>query len=177
MPFDSADREGFWALLEPQTSWIHRQARRLGVPSHDADDVTQDVLLAVFHKWNQYDASRPLRPWLFAFVFREVSRYRSKPERRREVARVDDDVLDESRATCEEHLDRNARRQLVLDAMASIELDRRAVFILADIEETPVPDAALALGIPLNTAYSRLRIARAEFASAVRRLAAQRGLR
>jgi RNA polymerase sigma-70 factor (ECF subfamily) len=34
----------------------------------------------------------------------------------------------------------------------------------------PIPEVALALEIPLNTAYSRLRLARNEFAIAAKRL-------
>jgi RNA polymerase sigma-70 factor, ECF subfamily len=37
-----------------------------------------------------------------------------------------------------------------------------------------MPDIAAALGVPLNTAYSRLRLARADFAAAVARLQGER---
>ena len=59
-------------------------------------------------------------------------------------------------------------RQLVLDALARVDLDRRAVFIMHDIEGLPIPEIADALQIPTGTAYSRLRQARIEFADAVR---------
>ena len=39
-----------------------------------------------------------------------------------------------------------------------------------DIDGHVMPDIAAALGVPLNTAYSRLRLARADFAAAVKRL-------
>jgi RNA polymerase sigma-70 factor (ECF subfamily) len=57
-----------------------------------------------------------------------------------------------------------------------VEIDRRAVFVLHDIHEVPVPEVAETLGVPLNTAYSRLRIAREEFATAVKRLRKARGV-
>ncbi len=39
---------------------------------------------------------------------------------------------------------------------------------MAVIEEHSIPEVAEAMGIPLNTAYSRLRVAREEFVAAIR---------
>ena len=63
----------------------------------------------------------------------------------------------------------------MLEALEHVDLERRGVFILFELDETPMKDIAEALGIPLFTAYSRLRAARAEFTTAVRRIASQRG--
>src|SRR5207248_771229 len=60
-------------------------------------------------------------------------------------------------------------------ALERMELDRRAVFILHELDGSSIPDVARALSIPLNTAYSRLRAAREEFNDAARRLRLQRG--
>ena len=47
--------------------------------------------------------------------------------------------------------------------------DKRTVFVLAELEQTTAPEIADALGIPLNTVYSRLRAARIEFDKALAR--------
>src|SRR5262249_9412222 len=65
------------------------------------------------------------------------------------------------------------RQRLVLAAIESIDLAKRAVFVMAEIDGHTMPEIATALGIPLNTAYSRLRLARGEFADAARRLHAR----
>ena len=62
----------------------------------------------------------------------------------------------------------------MLRALDRVDIGRRAVFILADLEGRAVPEIATELGIPLNTAYSRLRLAREEFAAAALRLAKER---
>jgi RNA polymerase sigma-70 factor (ECF subfamily) len=56
------------------------------------------------------------------------------------------------------------------------ELDpaKREVFTLVEIDELTVPEAASVLEIPLNTAYSRLRVARQDFEAALARRAARR---
>ena len=55
-------------------------------------------------------------------------------------------------------------RERLRCALAQVELHRRAVLILKDIDGQSIPEIAHALGIPLNTAYSRLRLARADLA-------------
>jgi RNA polymerase sigma-70 factor (ECF subfamily) len=62
---------------------------------------------------------------------------------------------------------------LVQAALLAVDLEHRAVFILHELDEIPMPETAQALGIPLNTGYSRLRAARRKFESALQRL--QRG--
>jgi len=47
--------------------------------------------------------------------------------------------------------------------------DQRDVFVLAELEQLSAPEIATVLGTCLNTVYSRLRLARGEFAKAVAR--------
>jgi RNA polymerase sigma-70 factor (ECF subfamily) len=62
------------------------------------------------------------------------------------------------------------QRQLLARALAALDLDKRAVLVMHDVDGHPMPEIAEALSIPLNTAYSRLRLAREQFAIAVRRM-------
>jgi RNA polymerase sigma-70 factor (ECF subfamily) len=48
---------------------------------------------------------------------------------------------------------------------------------LHDVEGHSIPDVASTLGIPLNTAYSRLRLAREQFAKSMQRLRSRQGER
>jgi len=53
------------------------------------------------------------------------------------------------------------------DALAAIEIGKRAVLVLHEIEEMTAPEIAQVLGIPMNTVYSRLRVAREELEEAL----------
>jgi RNA polymerase sigma-70 factor (ECF subfamily) len=75
----------------------------------------------------------------------------------------------------DEEFARMQDRALIERALEHVALDRRPVFILHELEECPMKEVAELLGIPLFTAYSRLRVAREEFASAVRQLRQTRG--
>jgi RNA polymerase sigma-70 factor (ECF subfamily) len=162
-------RPEFRALFAAHFDYVWHALRRLGVRNADLEDVTHDVFLAVFRKLEQYDAARPVRPWLFGFAFRVASDYRDLARHRFEVA---DDAAErrDSQPNALDHALRNEALVLARSALATLELDRRAVFILHELDECPMPDVARALAIPLNTAYSRLRLARVELARAIGRL-------
>jgi RNA polymerase sigma-70 factor (ECF subfamily) len=56
----------------------------------------------------------------------------------------------------------------VLAILDQLDDDQRTVFALVELEQLSVPEVARMLDIKLNTAYSRLRLARAAFEAAVK---------
>jgi RNA polymerase sigma-70 factor (ECF subfamily) len=166
--------DAFWDRVGPEIGWVQRQLRRLGVREPDLDDVTQEVLIAVHRRWADFDPSRPVRAWLFGFAFRFAKDYRNHSSNRRPSLSLDHDPPDQ-RPGLEERLEEAARRALLATAMDGLDLDQRAIVTLIDLEELTMPEAAAILEIPLNTGYSRLRVARAELAAALTRLARKEG--
>jgi RNA polymerase sigma-70 factor (ECF subfamily) len=159
----------FRALFDGEFAYVWTSLRRLGVPARDLEDVTHDVLLEVYEQLDRYDPARPLRPWLFAFAFRFASDYRRLARHRVEV--MDDAVEAVSLgAPADEAVAAREARVLIARALDAIPLDRRAVFVLYELEECAMSDIAASLEIPLHTAYSRLRVAREEFQARIERI-------
>jgi RNA polymerase sigma-70 factor, ECF subfamily len=69
---------------------------------------------------------------------------------------------------------RDARR-VVFDALDRLSDEQRAVFVLHDLEGKAAPEIAADLDVPLNTVYSRLRLARERFAAHVARTQGKAG--
>jgi RNA polymerase sigma-70 factor (ECF subfamily) len=159
----------FHAVFEREHGYVWHSLRRLGVFERDLEDVTHDVFVVVHRKLGQYDASRPLRPWLFGVAARVASDYRRRASHRFEHPKLDVEAVD-AQPSPEARLAASDAQKLVIAALQAVEEDRRAVLIAVEIDELPVTEVALALEIPLNTAYSRLRLARAEFGAAVARM-------
>lgn len=168
--------QAFSALFEAEHGYVLHSLRRLGVRERDLEDLTHDAFLVVHRKLDTFDATRPARPWLFAICARVASDYRRRARVRYEQVTDAPDARDPM-PTADVTLERRQQQALVIDALESVDDDRRALFVMVDIDELPVVEAARALEIPLNTAYSRLRLARAEFAAAVTRLRARGGAR
>jgi RNA polymerase sigma-70 factor, ECF subfamily len=164
-------RETFTVFFEEHFDYVYRSLRRLGVQERDLEDVAHELFLEVHVALARYDATRPPKPWLFAFAFRFASDYR-RLGRHRVVPTADVDVEHE-RAGAEAELLDEEKRALISRALEELDLDRRAVVVLHDVDDVPVPEIADALGIPLNTAYSRLRLGREALSAAVKRLRAR----
>jgi RNA polymerase sigma-70 factor (ECF subfamily) len=168
-------RRAFEATFEAEFDYVWVSLRRLGIPERDVEDVTHDTFMTVYKHFRSYDPARPIRPWLFAFACRVASDYRRLGRNAREQLTADGDApedLSQMAHNIESDVARREEAKLVEQAIAYIHEERRPVFILAELEEQPVPVIAEALGIPLNTAYSRLRLAREDFRNAARRLQA-----
>ena len=162
----------FRTVFELELPYVMRTLRRLGVAPGDLEDMAHEVFMAVHAQLDSYDRSRPMRPWLFGFAFRVASHYRRRAGRERALSSPDL-VIDPAEGA-EAALELSRKKQLVLDALDQMDLDRRAVFVLHEIDGVTSEETALVLGIPLGTAYSRLRLARQDFAAAVKRLQARR---
>lgn len=161
--------ERFQALFSAELGWMWTTLRRLGVRPADLEDVTHDVFLTVYRKLDVYDPDRPVRPWLFAFAYRAACDYR-RLARHREEPTDDMPEREAVAARGDDILEQKEESALIHAALARIDLDRRAVLVAHEIDGTPMKDVAAALGIPLNTAYSRLRIGREELTAAVKRI-------
>lgn len=166
----------FEAVYRQEFDYVARSLRRLGAEPQDIKDLCQEVFLAVHQKLHVWDSSRPLRPWLFGFAFRAVSDWRGRAHRRREVMGVEVTGVP-GRADPGSDAEASEARRLVLAALETLSPERRAAFILHDLDGASAPDIAEALEVPLNTVYSRLRLARADVTSTLRARLAEGGAR
>jgi RNA polymerase sigma-70 factor (ECF subfamily) len=161
---------GFRALYDGHVDFVWRNLRRLGVPLAEADDRTQEVFVVAHRRWDMFeDHGHGPRAWLFQIVLRVVSDARR--HRRRHPEDADGGMAEGQRSEPASQLEDIARKEALeqLDrALARIDVGRRAVLVLHEIEEMTAPEIAKAMSLPLNTVYSRLRVARDELERALR---------
>ena len=165
-PLGEAD---FVAIYEAEFDYVYHSLRRLGVRDADLEDLAHDVFVALYRGLADYDRSRPIRPWLFGIAFRVASDFRRRARHRFEVDGEGREFVDGAPGALEK-LAGAEDRALVRQGLAALDLDRRAVFVMHDIDGHGMPEIAATLGLPLNTAYSRLRLAREKFAQIIRKL-------
>ena len=164
----------FERMYAEQFDYVARSLRRLGAQPRDLKDLCQEVFLAAYRKRDAFDPTRPLRPWLFGIAFRAVSELRNRAWVQREVGEENAAELSVE-PRLDEVVSEGEARQLVLAALQKLPAERRAVFIMHDLDGCSAPEISEVVGVPLNTVYSRLRVARDEFATAVKRLNPERG--
>jgi RNA polymerase sigma-70 factor (ECF subfamily) len=164
------------ALFHEHAAFAWRLLRRLGVPDADAEDACQEVFVTVHRRLASFEGRSSTRTWIYGICVRVAADYRKRAAARREEAsqRPPDQSVDAHQE--DDVAGREARAPLdrVLDELAD---DRRAAFVLYEIEELSLKELAAVLGCPLQTAYSRLQAARREVEEALRRLRAKEDAR
>jgi RNA polymerase sigma-70 factor (ECF subfamily) len=149
----------FEQVFQEHAPYVWRALRRLGVAEPDADDACQDVFIVVHRKLGTYHGGCSVRTWLYGICLRVASEHRRRPHRRREqvVEAVPEEIVDASQ---EDDLERRRALALLDGALDQLDDDKRAIFVLFELEQVPMAEVAEAVGCPLQTAYSRLYAAR-----------------
>lgn len=165
------DRDAFAELFRQHNRPIYRFALQMSGRPDVADEVTQEVFLALLRDSLAFDETRgSFDAFLFGVARNMVRRHlRSRPmedaSSYEDRPGFDADIV--SDLTRRENLDR--LRQAVL----SLPENYREVVVLCELEEMSYEQAAAVLGCPLGTVRSRLSRARDLLAS---KLTAKRNL-
>lgn len=156
------------SLVRAHGAYVWRTLSLLGVRPADVDDVTQEVLITAVQRQHTRRGPAPLRSWIRGICVKKAAGYRRRAHVRKEVSsaslpepaapRHPDDVLERSR-----------QLQRLFAALELLEEAPRAVFVLYEIEGLSMRKVAEALGCPLQTAYSRHRVARERIVAEMRR--------
>lgn len=162
----------FRALYDAHAAFVWRNLRRLGVADGDVEDKVQEVFVVAHRRWSDFvDRGHGPRAWLFQIALRVASDARR--HRRRHPVDPDGGIA-QDRASIEAPQGKEVARKEAIDlldrALETVDLGRRAVLVLHEIEQMTAPEIAKALEIPLNTVYSRLRVARVELEQEILRL-------
>ena len=149
----------FEAVFAECAPLVWRTMRRLGAREADAEDLSQEVFLVVHRKLPTFEGRSKLTTWVYGICVRVAADHRKRAHVRREApsASPPDAGVDPAQAGAIELAEARAFLDTVL---AALDDDKRAVFVLYEIEELPMAEVALAIGVPLQTAYSRLHAAR-----------------
>lgn len=163
-----ADAPAFEDVYEAELPYVWHTLRRLGVPDAEREDLAHDVFMVVHRRLHTYDPARPLRPWLFGIAYRVVSDHRRSARVQRELLDAAPEDRPGSGPAPDARRIADDDRRLVLDALATLPLSRRAVFVMYELDGASMNDIADTLGMSRNTCYSHLRRGRKQFAEAVK---------
>lgn len=177
----ASPRQSFEQIYEQHFAFVWRSSRRLGAPPADLDDVVQEIFVVAHRRLAEFEARSSMKTWLFGIVLNVVRSHRrglraKHPYVLSEESRSDPEALaDLGDGPHELSAKAEAARQ-VDQLLEALDDDKREVFVLAELEQLTGPEIASLLDIPLNTIYSRLRLARQAFAEAAARYRARQEL-
>ena len=160
------------AIYKEYFDFVWSSARHLGAASDAIDDVVQDVFIVIHAKLSTLQHPEALRSWIYGIVRRTVSDHRrSRRTRDAAGARLGAELklTQPSQPSPLDMAERNAELDLLESVLAELDEPKREVFVMVEVLEMTVPEVVQSLEIPLNTAYSRLRLARQSFEEALAR--------
>lgn len=152
-------------------TFVWRSLQRLGVRGAELDDAHQEVFIVVHRKLGTFDdASAKLTSWLFGICMRVASAARRKAHRRHEVLTC---VMPEQGSGVdtgpEGRLQQRQAAELVDRVLDTLDLEKRAIFVMFEMDQLSCQEIADIVDVPLGTVHSRLHAARSEFQEGIRR--------
>src|SRR5215813_1943159 len=143
--------------VEPLIPALRRYARALVRNRANADDLVQDCLERAVSRWQQR-RDGDVRAWLFSILHNlAIDQFRKTAARGRHLAIDEAEEVDFAGAAAQEH---RLMYQDVLQKLARLPEEQRAVLLLVAVEDLSYADAAKVLNVPVGTVMSRLSRAR-----------------
>jgi RNA polymerase sigma-70 factor (ECF subfamily) len=159
----AGDPQAFGTLVRRHSDRLWAVAlRTLGDPDEAADAV-QDALISAYRGAAGFRGESAVTTWLHRVVVNACLDRVRRRQARPSVPLEDRDLA----ARHDEHAATDARLD-VRAALAALPADQRAAVVLVDIEDLPIAQAALVLGVPEGTVKSRCSRGRTAIAAMLR---------
>lgn len=171
-PGSLTERPSFSSIYQSSVGWVWNRLRRQGIPERDCDDLTHEVFSAVLSRLPEYDHRNKLRGWLASITYHVAMRYLARHQNRRATL-MDPFESDGQVDPAPSSEARIIERRRALDLLDALEPDRFIVFVLYELQGVKMEDMARELGIPLETARTRLRLAKRDLEKAGLRIDAR----
>jgi RNA polymerase sigma-70 factor (ECF subfamily) len=157
----AGDRGAFETLYRTHHATVYRFARLMTGSTTIAEDIVQEVFLALMRDASRYD---PARASLTTYLYGSARHHtRRRLLRDRFLVRLDDQAdlcLPTASATAADDLIRQRDVQDLRRAIVRLPARYREVIVLCDLQDVSYADAAQALGCAIGTVRSRLHRAR-----------------
>ena len=153
------DRDAFARLFDPFAPRIAGYLQRLGLDAGQAEEMTQEVMVVLWHKAALFD---PAKSSLATWLYRVARNRRIDAVRRDRSYLIDatDPIFQPSEEeTPDEAMDARQREERVRQAMEELPAEQLELVRLAFFIGLSHSEIAERCGLPLGTVKSRIRLA------------------
>jgi len=153
------DRAAFVTLFGHFAPRLKSWFQRGGVPAEQAEELVQETMLSVWRKADSFDPARAgAATWIFTIARNQrIDAARRVP--RRTLDSDDPSLAPHAPAAPDVVFDTAQRENRLREALSTLPSEQAEVIRLSFFEDRPHADIERALGIPLGTVKSRLRLA------------------
>lgn len=177
--FRTGDRRAFDDIVRRYRDRVFTVCRRWLEEPSAAEEVAQDVWIALFRSLGNFRGDSQLSTWIFRITVnhcknRRLYRRRRGWGRTESLSAVPDDDVPERQIAAEGPwadlaVHQSEAGDLVNEALGQLDEDHRQILILRDVEDLAYEEIADILDLPRGTVKSRIHRARAELAAVLAR--------
>jgi RNA polymerase sigma-70 factor (ECF subfamily) len=156
----------FAAIYAAHAQTVARWAARLGGPSADVEDITQEVFVVVNRRLAEFRGDSQLSTWLFGITAKVTANERRRRKLRQWWFRLVPNAGERAPNAGEgavEQLEKRERRALFHRALDRLGERQRHALVLFELEEMSVDEVAAHLGLRPGNVRVLLHRARAAF--------------
>jgi RNA polymerase sigma-70 factor, ECF subfamily len=152
------------ALYREHAPAVYRFLRRRGVDEPELEDVLQDAFTVAWRRLDTLREGASARAWLLGIAFRVASDARRRNARKPRSWEHEPELLADPKHSPAIDAQRRDAAQVVTRFLATLDRERRELFILSQIEGFSAPEIAEITETKLNTVYTRIRACKRLFA-------------
>ncbi len=156
------DIGAFEEVYKTVSSFVYNVAFRITRNNVDAQEVTQDVFMKIYHKLQDFQYRSEFKTWVYRITVNTAINYYRKSVREAK-GRVDYDGGIESfsgGASTAENAIQNDNETMLNSLLGQLNPEHKACLVLRELEGLSYQQIAVVLRIPVNTVRSRLKRAR-----------------
>ncbi|MCG8511136.1 MAG: sigma-70 family RNA polymerase sigma factor [Rhodospirillales bacterium] len=159
----SRDKAAFAELFQHYAPRIKAYLIGLGADAHQAEELAQEAMLAVWRKAAQYDARKASAgTWIFT-IARNLRIDALRKEKRPEFDPHDPALMPAEKQGMDDAVEHNQQSRRIREVMDQLPDDQASVIRMSFFQEKAHSEIAAELGLPLGTVKSRIRLAMGRF--------------
>lgn len=168
-PAGTPDPDFFRQVVEQYQGLVFKYVHQLVRDHHLTQDLSQEVFLKVFRRFETYDPRHTLSTWLLRIAHNHVLDHLKK--RKLRTVSIEQptgatgvplmEVLPRAQPDALQVVEARDRKERIKRAIDAMPVDQRGVLVLRYLEGRKLQDIAYILGVPIGTVKSRIQRARA----------------
>ncbi len=157
-------REGdigsFEIIYKATAGFVYNVAYRIVYNAQDAEEITQEVFLKVYHKLKNFRLESSLKTWVYRITVNCAINYSKRSAKEREKKAEYYGNLNPWQALSEPTVSSQRHKEIIEIFLKILNPDQRLCVVLRSIEGLSYQEIAETLKVSINTVRSRLKRAR-----------------
>lgn len=154
------DLESFEIIYKSAASFVYNVAYRTIYNRQDAEEVTQEVFLSVYHNLKNFRFRSSFKTWVYRITVNYAINHSRKVSRHREIKKEYYEDLNLRKAYNETERDSESFKEVINSFLKTLNPAQRVCVVLRNIEGLSYQEIADTLKININTVRTRLKRAR-----------------